>query len=114
MVEKELGERNFGFDSVKYMNCDMEETGIVARDFLPLEPRCPLPAAAGQHHSEAPPPGSGQQATRGTVYFRLMWKWKNQRHIELQDSRRSTRSVLEYLQNMAKGCLRLAIAIHPL
>ena len=23
MVEKELGERNFGFDSLKYMNCDM-------------------------------------------------------------------------------------------
>jgi hypothetical protein len=23
MVEKELGKRNFGFDSLKYMNCDM-------------------------------------------------------------------------------------------
>ena len=30
MVEKELGERNFGFDSLKYMNRDMEEKGIVA------------------------------------------------------------------------------------
>jgi hypothetical protein len=32
MAEKELGERNFGFDSLKYMNLDMEEKGIVARD----------------------------------------------------------------------------------
>ena len=30
MVDKELGESNFGFDSLKYMNCDMEEAGIVA------------------------------------------------------------------------------------
>ncbi|CAL8250324.1 unnamed protein product [Boreogadus saida] len=43
MVEKELGERNFGFDSLKYMNRDMEEKGIVARECLPLEPRFPLP-----------------------------------------------------------------------
>ena len=50
MVEKELGERNFGFDSLKYMNHDMEEKEIVASDCLPLEPRFPLPAAEG------PPP----------------------------------------------------------
>ena len=58
MVEKELGERNFGFDSLKYMNHDMEEKGIVACDCLPLEPRLPLPAAEGP-----PPPavGSGQR-----------------------------------------------------
>ncbi|CAL8336095.1 unnamed protein product [Boreogadus saida] len=43
MVEKELGERIFGFDSLKNMNHDMEEKGIVARDCLPLEPRCPRP-----------------------------------------------------------------------
>ena len=42
MVEKELGERNFGFDSLKYMNRDMEEKGMVACDCLPPEPRCPL------------------------------------------------------------------------
>ena len=46
MVEKELGERNFGFDSLKYMNRDMEEKGIVACDCLPPEHRCPLP----RHH----------------------------------------------------------------
>ena len=44
MVENELGERNFGFDSLKYMNHDMEEKGIVARDVdrgcPPPEPRC--------------------------------------------------------------------------
>ena len=32
MVEKELGERNFGSDSLKYMNHDMEEKGIVVHD----------------------------------------------------------------------------------
>ena len=41
MVEKELGERNFGFDSLKYMNCDM-------------------PPVAARHHR--PAAGSRQQA----------------------------------------------------
>ena len=50
MVGMELEERNFGFDSLKYMNHDMEEKGIVPRECLPLEPRFPLPAAEG------PPP----------------------------------------------------------
>ncbi|CAL8404063.1 unnamed protein product [Boreogadus saida] len=67
MVEKEFGERNFGFDSLKYMNCDM------------------LPAAGCR---EAPtPPGSGQLAACGSVYFRLMWKWKNQRRRRTRQSR---------------------------
>ena len=48
MVEKELGERNFGFDSQKYMNCDM------------------LPVAARHHGREAPPPGSRQRAVQST------------------------------------------------
>ena len=51
MVEKELGLRNFGFDSLKYMKCDMP------------------PVAARHHHPAA---GSRQQAARGSVYFRLM------------------------------------------
>ncbi|CAL8310412.1 unnamed protein product [Boreogadus saida] len=38
-VEKELGGRNFGFDSLKNMNHDMEEKGIVGDECLPLEPR---------------------------------------------------------------------------
>ena len=37
MVEKELGERNFGFDTLKYMNCVMEDKGIVAHT-LHLDP----------------------------------------------------------------------------
>ncbi|CAL8249755.1 unnamed protein product [Boreogadus saida] len=53
MVEKELGERNFGFDSLKYINCGMP------------------PVAARHHRREAPPPGSRQQAARGSVYYRL-------------------------------------------
>ena len=51
MAEKELGERNFGFDSLKYMNCDM-------------------PPVAARHHS--PAAVSWQQAARGSVDFRLM------------------------------------------
>ena len=39
MVEKELGERNIGSGSLKYMNRDMEEKGIVGRACLPPEPR---------------------------------------------------------------------------
>ncbi|CAL8310524.1 unnamed protein product [Boreogadus saida] len=54
-VEKELGERNFGFDSLKYMNC----AGAP-------------PVAARHHRCEAPAAGSRQQAARGSVYFRLM------------------------------------------
>ena len=45
-----MGERNFGFDSLKYMNCDM------------------LPAARCR---EAPPPGSGQLAA-GSMRFSLL------------------------------------------
>ena len=48
MVEKELGERNFCIDSLKYMNRNMEEKGIVAHDCYPPERAlpaacCPLP-----------------------------------------------------------------------
>ena len=53
MVEKELGERNFGFDSLKYMNCDMP------------------PVAVRHHRREAPPPGSGQPAA-GSARFSLL------------------------------------------
>ena len=34
-----IGERNFGYDSLKNMNHDMEEKGIVGGECLPLEPR---------------------------------------------------------------------------
>ena len=53
MVEKELWERNFGFDSLKYMNCDMP------------------PVAARHHRREAPPLGSGQPAA-GSARFSLL------------------------------------------
>ncbi|CAL8274480.1 unnamed protein product [Boreogadus saida] len=69
MVEKELGERNFGFDYLKYMNYDMP------------------PVAARHHRRKAPPPGKGQPAACGSVYFRLMWKWKNQRRRRTRRSR---------------------------
>ena len=85
MFEKELGERNFGFDSLKYMNCDMEEKGIVVRGPLlrattAAKHHCPA-AGSRQQSAGSPQPAarSGQQAARGSVYFRLIWKWKNQR-----------------------------------
>ena len=53
MVEKELGERNFGFDSLKYMTCDMP------------------PVAARHHCLKAPPPGSGQSAAGSALFSRL-------------------------------------------
>ena len=53
MVEKESGQRNFGFDSLKYMNCDTPQV------------------AARHHRREAPPPGSGQPAA-GSARFSLL------------------------------------------
>ena len=51
MVEKELGERNFAFDSLKSrLNRDMEEKGIVAWDCLLLPQACDMDEAA-----KAPP-----------------------------------------------------------
>ena len=63
MVEKELEERNFGFDSLRFrLNSDMEVKGIVARDSLPPEPCCRCPGA------RAPPPrGRGAPPPRGTA-----------------------------------------------
>ncbi|CAL8310427.1 unnamed protein product [Boreogadus saida] len=50
MVEKELEERNFGFDSLKYM----EEKGIVAHDCLqlPAAEAVVSEAPAGDNHSQ--------------------------------------------------------------
>ena len=47
MVEKELGERNFGFDSLKYMKCDMEEKQIVSRR---SPAACCRDTTAAMHH----------------------------------------------------------------
>ncbi|CAL8377321.1 unnamed protein product, partial [Boreogadus saida] len=53
MVEKELEQRNFGFDSLKYMKCDM----------LPATGCC-----------KAPPPRSttARQRAAGSVRFSLL------------------------------------------
>ena len=47
MVENEMGERNFGFDSLKNMNHDMEAKGIVGDECLPIEPRWGTTAGDG-------------------------------------------------------------------
>ena len=78
MVEKELGKRNVGFASMKYMN--MEEKAIVARDYLdifqiqfnclPLEPRFPLSAAEGP-----PPQRCPLQKVVVPKRCPLPWRW---------------------------------------
>ncbi|CAL8237130.1 unnamed protein product [Boreogadus saida] len=60
VVEKELGERNFGSDSLKYMNGDMEEKGIVSRR-SPVARR-PLPRGTTTTKHHCPAVGSGQPA----------------------------------------------------
>ncbi|CAL8349286.1 unnamed protein product [Boreogadus saida] len=69
MVEKELREWNFGFDSLKYMNRNMEEKGIVARDCLPPEPCCPLQQGT-LPAGEAPP--ENRSARVKTMLMKLM------------------------------------------
>ena len=64
MVEKELEQRNFGFDSLKSrLNRDMEEEGIIDRDCLPCPSTagcsCMLssdPLLAVEGPAAAPPP----------------------------------------------------------
>ena len=68
MVIKELGERNFGFDSLKYMNHDMEEKGIVGHECLTLEPRFPLP----RDHRLGAAGGGGAKALPGNNPFLLL------------------------------------------
>ncbi|CAL8260049.1 unnamed protein product [Boreogadus saida] len=63
MVEKELGERNFGFDSRKYMNCDM----LPAAGCREAPP--PQSTTAAKHHR--PAAGSRQQAA-GSARFSLL------------------------------------------
>ncbi|CAL8336602.1 unnamed protein product [Boreogadus saida] len=81
MVEKELGERNFGFYSLKYMNRDMEEKGIVAAIVSRRSPTARCPEAPTPQSTTART-GSGQRAVRSSVYLRFMWTWKNQRRRE--------------------------------
>ena len=88
MVEKELGERNFGFDSLKYMNCDMP------------------PVAARHHRREAPPPGSGQPAA-GSAWFSLL-----QIDVKVEEpetSQNPTKSVV--IHNIVWRCTQLSAVI---
>ena len=60
------GGRNFGFDSLKNMNHDMEN-GIVGGECLPLEPRIPLP----RDHRLGAAGGGGAEALPGNNPFLL-------------------------------------------
>ncbi|CAL8351810.1 unnamed protein product [Boreogadus saida] len=64
MGEKELGERNFGFDYLKYMNCDMlPATGC-------HEAPRPQSTTAPKHHR--PAAGSRQQSNFGFDSLKYM------------------------------------------
>ena len=70
MVEKELGERSFCFDSLKYMNRDMEEMGlmpaIVSRRSPAAEAPPPRGTTAARHDlREARPPRATTAARCG-------------------------------------------------
>ncbi|CAL8290661.1 unnamed protein product [Arctogadus glacialis] len=65
MVENELGERNFGFDSLKYMDHDMEEKGIVGRESVSANHRL-LKPRRWSIGSEAPA-GDDRGAVRKNV-----------------------------------------------
>ena len=88
MVEKELGERNFGFDSLKYMNCDMP------------------PVAARHHRRKAPPPGSGQPAA-GSARFSLL-----QIDVEVEEPETSENPTqLFEIHNIVWRCTQLLAVI---
>ncbi|CAL8274675.1 unnamed protein product [Boreogadus saida] len=80
MVEKELGERNFGLHSLKYMNRVMEEKGllpaIVPRRSPATHFRDGGASAAGLRRETIADGGqkSLSPPCRCSVYFRLMWK----------------------------------------
>ncbi|CAL8387121.1 unnamed protein product [Boreogadus saida] len=76
MVENELGERNFGFDSLKYMNHDMEEKGIVGRECIPLEPCFPPPRQRSGNRRQ-PAAGSMSQFMYFDVVLPLHSKFCN-------------------------------------
>ena len=64
MVEKELGERNFGFDSLKSrLKRDMEEKGIAARD-------CLLPGHRRRSTAAEEPRRSQSRATIPAFHWR--------------------------------------------
>ena len=92
MVEKELGERNFGFDALKSrLNCNMEETGIVARDCLPSTgslPTATIPVSS---------------MLRFNLNFRLIWMWKNQRRQKTRRMANPTHGMLLY------GCFHIGV-----
>ena len=100
IVEKELEERNCGFDNMKNMNHDMEGIEIVACDCLPMSPasRSPLPAPAAEGSpprrcllprrwtlgSEAPAGNNRGQQSRATIPFSSM-SWFSLLQIEVEE-----------------------------
>ena len=69
MVEKELGERKFGFDSLKYMNCDMPP--VAARHHRPAAGSRQRAAGSRQKVQE---PETSQNPTKSFVNHNIVWR----------------------------------------
>ena len=122
MVEKELGQRNFGFDSLKSrLKLDMEEKGLLPGIVSRRSPAAhggasamgSAGAAGNIYRQRTPPPQRRPWSPlcytadiynplpvvearaiipfssmwRFSLYYRLMWKWKNQRRQRTRPSR---------------------------
>ena len=115
MVEKELVERNFGFDSLKYVNRDMEEKGIIARDCLPPEPAacCPLPRQLGAAHCGAPAGDNRGQQSRATIPFNSMSQFSLlQTVVEVEEQQTSEDPMQSFeIQNIVWKCTQLLAVI---
>ena len=77
MVEKELGERNFGFDSLKYMYCDMPP--VAARHHRPAAgSRQPAAGSAPfsrlQVDVKVEEPETSQNPTKSFVIHKIVWR----------------------------------------
>ena len=70
MVEKELGKRNFGFDSLKYMNCDMPPVATTP------SPGSGQPAAGSARFSrlQVEEPETSQNPTKSFVIPNIVWR----------------------------------------
>ncbi|CAL8322540.1 unnamed protein product [Boreogadus saida] len=92
MVENELGERNLGFDSLKYKNHDMEEKGMLASKVSRLSRASRLSAAGGggalvltaAEAVVSRQRGSGGRQPRSTIPFSSM-SWFSLLQVDVEE-----------------------------
>ena len=74
MVEKELGERNFGFDSLKYMNCTCRRLpgGTIARQRAAGSRQRAVQSTSVDVKVEEPE--TSQNPTKSFVIHNIVWR----------------------------------------